>query len=116
MDVGDIPEKVPEQNDAEDPNEGSDDVVGEEFSVTHGTHAGHERSEGANQRNEPGKHDRFGPVPFVKSVCLLQMLPIENAALRIAEKLLADFVPDPIVCGMAENSCEREQDKNDRQI
>ena len=68
------------------------------------------------KRNKPGKHDRFGSVPFVKCVCLLQMLPVENAALRIAEKLLADFIPDPIVRGMTENSGDREQDENDRQI
>ena len=47
--VGDIPEKVSEQDDSEDPNKGSDDIVGEEFPVTHRTHAGHKRSEGANQ-------------------------------------------------------------------
>ena len=60
-----------------------------------------------------GKHDRFGPVSFVEGVCLLQMLSIEDATLRIAEKPLTDFIPDPIICGMPENSCDREQHKNE---
>ena len=112
----DIPKKVPEQDDAEDPNEGPDDVVGEEFPVTHRTHASHEWSEGANQRNESGKHDRFGSMAFVEGVRLLQMFPIENPTLRIAEQLLTDFIPDPVIYRMAENAGEREQEKNDQQI
>jgi hypothetical protein len=105
-----------QQNDAEDPNEGSEDVVCEKLPVTHRTHASHKWSESANQRYEPGKHNRFGPVPFVEGVRLLQMLSIEDATLRIAEKPLTDFVPDPIIYRMAENSRDREQDKNDSQV
>jgi len=55
-------------------------------------------------------------VSFEEGVRLLQMLPVENATPRIAEKFLADAVSDPIVGRMAENSCHGEQDKNDRQI
>ena len=36
--------------------------------------------------------------------------------LRIAEKSLAEFLPDPVVRGVAENSRDREQDENERQI
>ena len=116
MDVRDVPEKVSQQDDAKDPNKGPDDVVGEEFPVVHRTHSGHERSEGANQRNEPGEHDRFCSVPFVEGVRLLQMFLVENAAPRIAEELLSYFVPNPIVGGMAENPRDREQDKNGQQV
>jgi hypothetical protein len=114
--VRDISKEMPEQNDAEDPNEGPNDVVGEEFPVVHGTHAGHKRSEGANERNKPGKHDRFGSVPLVEGVRLLQVLPVENTTLGIAEEFLADFIPDPIIRGMTQNSCAREQEEDEGQI
>ena len=55
-------------------------------------------------------------MSFVKGVRLLQMLLIENPALRIAEKLLTDLFPNPIICRIAENRCQREQQNDDREI
>lgn len=55
-------------------------------------------------------------MPFVEGVRLVEMSPVEYATLRIAEKSLAEFLPDPVVRGMAENSRDREQNKNEWQV
>src|ERR1700726_4479329 len=55
-------------------------------------------------------------MSLVERVRLFQMLTVENAAPRIAEKPLADAVADPIVRHMAKNSSHGEQDKDDWQI
>lgn len=55
-------------------------------------------------------------MPFVEGVRLVEMPPVEYAALRIAEKPLAEFLPDPVVGGMAENPCDREQNENEWQV
>ena len=55
-------------------------------------------------------------MPFVEGVRLVEMSSVEYAALRIAEKPLAEFLPDPVVRGMAKNSCDREQNENEWQV
>lgn len=105
-----------EQNDAEYPNERSDDIIYEKFPITHRAHSSHKWGERANQRKEPRKHNRFRTVPFVEGVRLVEMSAVKYATFRIAEKLLAEFLPDPVVHGMAEDSRNREQNENKWQV
>ena len=77
---------MPKKHDAEDPDKCPNYVVREELFVTHRAHSGDERGKSADQRQEPGKQNGFGAMPFIKRMGLIQMLAIENSAVWIAEE------------------------------
>ena len=54
-------------------------------------------------------------MAFEEGVGLAQMSPVKDATLRIAEESLAEFLPDPVVRRMAENTGDGQQDKNGSQ-
>jgi hypothetical protein len=116
LDVRQSAKEMPEQDDAENPKYAAQEIVEEKLWIMHCCHSSNEWCECPNDRKVSGKSNRFTSVPTVESMSLFQIFPIENPGIIALEQRSPEGSADPVIEGIADESCDREQDQYDVKI
>src|SRR5450759_1001662 len=103
LDEADGAEEVPGDREERHPGDAADDVVGKEGAVAHAAHAGHERGEGPDDRDEARQHDGDRAVPVVEIVCLVQIPLLQYPCVLFLEEPMPERVAYPVVHRVAQN-------------
>src|SRR5579875_2553958 len=82
------------------PGRSADTVIEEEAWIAHRTDAGHEGSEGADDRHEAREDDRLAAVFFVERLCPHQMFLVEKPGLLIFEHFWPQAIADRVIDGV----------------
>jgi hypothetical protein len=104
----DVAEEEAGQHEQPDPENRSHHIVGEESAVAHRPDPGHERREGADDRNEPRQDDRLAAVLLVERVRAVEVLLLEKPDVPL-ECPRADRGADPVVHRVAQDRRNGEQ-------
>ena len=103
LDEGDVPEEVAAEGEDRHPADPANDVVADELQIAHPADAGHERREGADDRNEPGDDDGLGPVFLIEFMRPVEIFFPEEARFLLVKDLGPDDLADPVVDGVADD-------------
>jgi len=113
-----LAEEVAEQSQTTGPEESANSVVGGENAITHPADAGHDRREGADNRQKAREKDGLGAVAIEKCFCFLNMRRSEPERFGTGKNSRTNFLAEEIADGVTGDGRDEKKDNewNDGEI
>lgn len=96
-----------------DPEDGTDDVVEEEFPIGHQRNARNKRSECADDGNEAGEDDGASAVFFIKRMSFHEVFPPEEPAGFVVKDFRAKPLADRVIYRIPKNRGDKQERGDD---
>ena len=109
-----IAQEISYEGKTDRPEKTADDIEQQKDGIAHTSHACQDRREGTDDRDEPGKDDRFRPVFLVEPLGAVDMLAVKEERVLSGEDRGAHASAEIISEAVSQNgSGKREQDEYD---
>jgi hypothetical protein len=98
----DVSEEIAAVHKSRNPYRSADNIVSDEFRVSHASDARDEGREGSDYGNEPGYNYCLPAIFFVKAVCAFQVFLLKEADFLFVKYLGSDGMAYPVVHRIAQ--------------
>ena len=113
---GDLTEEVAGKKADTNPEHRTSDAVKDEFPILHRPQAGYKRRKGADDRHEACEDNRVRAIFLKEFMRFVEVLVFEDPRIRVLKEAASKILADDVVRTIANDSCTREDHKQQSDV